>query len=332
MIVSPAQPAGLYGDGTSLALNLGDHVPFPVAASLPNPAPLIGAPPPADLGAFCIAAALLLLAADLLLSLHRRGAITLRRIAVLALLLSPGLGHAQSAALQTSLGYIRTGDPMTDQISADGLDSLSAEVSTHTSAALGAPVALDPATDSLNLYPLIYWPLRAASAPPGQPACAALNDYMHHGGLLIIDTQGGDVSGAGSGAGFAPGAGAALARATACLDLPPLQPLTGTDVLAHCFYILHDFPGRFAGASTLVAAPAARDADGVSPVIIGANDWAGAWAYDDTGVPEQLPIPGGEDQRLLADRFGTNLVIYALTGSYKADQSNLTALLGRLGP
>jgi len=80
-----------------------------------------------------------------------------------------------------------------------------------------------------------------------------------------------------------------------------------------------------------VATPAARDADGVTPVIIGQNDWVGAWARDAAGNPEQTPIPGGDDQRLIADWFGTNLVIYALTGSYKADQANLPGLLDRLG-
>jgi hypothetical protein len=110
-----------------------------------------------------------------------------------------------------------------------------------------------------------------------------------------------------------------------------LQPLTPDNVLAHCFYIVQDFPGKFDGAPVLLATPAARDADGVTPVIITQNDWAAAWARDAAGNTEQMPIPGGDEQRQVADWFGTNLVIYALTGSYKADQANLTGLLDRLG-
>ena len=330
--VSAAHPPGLYGSGaTTLAFNLGGHVPAPVSAALPNATPLGAAPPPADFGARLIAVALLLLAADLLFSLQRRGLLSLRRLALPAVLLIPlASAHAQTAALQTTLGYIRTGDPATDQISADGLGYISADVSTHTAAALDDPAALDPETDDLGLYPLIYWPVLASTPPPSAAACAALKSYMRHGGLLVIDTEGSDAGNAGSGAGFSPGAGAALSRATACLSLPPLQPLSPADVLAHCFYVLPDFPGRFTGAPTLIAAPAARDADGVSPVIIGQNDWAGAWARDALGVPEQLPIPGGEEQRVIADRFGTNLVVYALTGSYKADQNSVPALLDKL--
>ncbi len=334
--VSPEHPPGLYGNGaTTLAFNLGGHVPAPVAAALPNAAPLGNGPPSANLGAWLIAVALLLLAVDLLLSLYRRGLLGLRRLAFLAflaaLLVPPAPAQAQSGALQTTLGYIRTGDPTTDQISADGLGYISADVSAHTAAALDNPVALDPATDDLGLYPLIYWPILPTLPAPGPVACNALKSYMRHGGLLIIDSKGSDAGAAGSGAGFSPGAGAALDRATACLSLPPLQPLGPADVLAHCFYILQDFPGRFVGAPTLIAAPASRDADGVSPVVIGQNDWAGAWARDAIGLPEQLPIPGGEDQRVLADRFGTNLVIYALTGSYKSDQNSVPALLDKLG-
>jgi hypothetical protein len=82
----------------------------------------------------------------------------------------------------------------------------------------------------------------------------------------------------------------------------------------------------------LAAIPAARDADGVTPIIVSQNDWAGAWARDVAGDTEETPLPGADNQRIIADRFGINLVIYALTGSYKADQNTVPALLDRLGP
>ena len=335
--ISPAQPPGLYGaGGTTIALNLGGHVPAPNEASLPNATPLTGAGPPRTLGPPLIAAAILLLATDLLIASFLRGLLSMRRFAVLPILLllfsNAQAPASPAAALQTSLGYVRTGDAATDQLSNDGLGYLSAIVSIHTSAMLGIPVALNPAADDLAFYPLIYWPIIASAPPPSAAACAALNSYTQHGGLLVIDTAGGDAGAPGSGAGFAPGAGAALARATACLALPPLQPLTNTDALAHCFYILQGFAGRFTGAPVLIAASASRDADGVSPVIIGQNGWAAAWARDANGAPEQLPLPGGEDQRVTADRFGTNLVIYALTGDYKADQSGVLDLLNKFTP
>lgn len=71
--------------------------------------------------------------------------------------------------------------------------------------------------------------------------------------------------------------------------------------------------------------------DGVSSVIVGADDWAGAWAVDKDGRPLYAVVPGGEEQREMALRFGINLVMYVLTGNYKADQVHVPAILERLG-
>jgi hypothetical protein len=65
-------------------------------------------------------------------------------------------------------------------------------------------------------------------------------------------------------------------------------------------------------------------------VIIGGNDWAAAWAVDSTGQPI-AEIAGGDQQREMAVRFGINVVMYALTGNYKADQVHVPALLERMG-
>jgi len=243
-----------------------------------------------------------------------------KEVLAFLLLFLPMLAHAQ-----TQLAYVITGNPSTDQTSADGLAYISAYTSAHTSAELSPPAGITPGADDLSLYPLIYWPL---TTPPTQSTCDALTSYMQHGGLLIIDTQGSTATSLSSGAGFNPQADSSLAAT--CLTLPPLEPLTPSNVLTHCFFILQDTPGRFTGAPTLIATAAARDADDVTPLIITQNDWAGAWARDATGAPEQSPIPGGEDQRTQADRTGVNLIIYALTGSYKQDQASVAATLNQL--
>ena len=74
-----------------------------------------------------------------------------------------------------------------------------------------------------------------------------------------------------------------------------------------------------------------RTNDSVSPVIVGGNDWAAAWAIDTSGRNPYAVIPGGAQQRTLAYRFGVNLVMYALTGNYKGDQVHVPAILQRLG-
>ena len=66
-------------------------------------------------------------------------------------------------------------------------------------------------------------------------------------------------------------------------------------------------------------------------MIVGSHDWAGAWAVDAGNKPLYQVVPGGERQREMAYRFGINVLMYALTGNYKADQVHLPAILERLG-
>nr|HMS45714.1 DUF4159 domain-containing protein [Alphaproteobacteria bacterium] len=65
-------------------------------------------------------------------------------------------------------------------------------------------------------------------------------------------------------------------------------------------------------------------------IVIGGADWVAAWAYDENGRPMYRVVPGGDKQREIAFRFGINLVLYTLTGQYKADQIHVPAILERL--
>ena len=68
----------------------------------------------------------------------------------------------------------------------------------------------------------------------------------------------------------------------------------------------------------------------MSSVIIGLNDWAGAWAKDKNNYHLYQVVPGGERQREISYRFGINLLMYSLTGSYKSDQVHSKSILDRL--
>ena len=71
--------------------------------------------------------------------------------------------------------------------------------------------------------------------------------------------------------------------------------------------------------------------DGVSPIMITGNDFAGAWAVDETGAPLLPTVPPDEIQREYAFRTGVNIMMYMLTGNYKSDQVHVPDLLERLG-
>jgi hypothetical protein len=170
--------------------------------------------------------------------------------------------------------------------------------------------------------------------PPEHPdlpegALERVDDYLRHGGMILFDTA--DAARLLPGeAGGGPGE-QRLAAILRGLDLPPLVPVPPDHALTRAFYLLQDFPGRFTGQTVWVDEAPAGINDGVSSVVIGANDWAGAWAVDEYGTPLLPVVPGGERQREMARRFGVNLVMYALTGNYKTDQVHVPALLERLG-
>ncbi len=121
--------------------------------------------------------------------------------------------------------------------------------------------------------------------------------------------------------------------------MPALEPVPEDHVLTKAFYLLNSFPGRWAGGplwveagtSAAVNAIEAAASDGVSSIIIGSNDYAAAWAVDEAGNAAYPVSPGGERQREYAWRTGVNIMMYALTGNYKADQVHVPALLERLG-
>jgi hypothetical protein len=109
------------------------------------------------------------------------------------------------------------------------------------------------------------------------------------------------------------------------------MPVPLDHVLTKSFYLLQDFPGRWADGAVWVERSDEHVNDGVSSVIVGGNDWASAWAVGNEGRPMFAVVPGGEHQRETAYRFGVNLVMYALTGNYKSDQVHVPFILERLG-
>lgn len=340
---SPRHPPGWYGTHGQAeeaawrrALNLTAQLPAPrPAAATPASArseAIGGVPTERDLGPWLLALALLLLAVDLVISLAQRGLVGrhVSRGAALAVLLMAAPGMAQepdgAAAIATRLAYVVTGDAQVDEISRMGLVGLSDFMNRRTAAALADPHAVVPGRDDLSLYPLLYWPVLAEAPLPDAAAAAALNTFMRNGGIILLDTRD-----EGSGEGMNPGARAALRRVTRDLAVPPLAPVPDDHVLKRAFYLLQDLPGRYSGGQVWVARDQDRANDSVSPVIIGGHDWAAAWALDARGQNPYATIPGGARQRILAYRFGVNLVMYALTGNYKGDQVHVPAILERLG-
>ena len=165
---------------------------------------------------------------------------------------------------------------------------------------------------------------------------------MKQGGTVLFDTRDAIEAPPGdNGAAQTPGM-QTLREILSSLDVPELEPVPREHVLTKTFYLLRDFPGRFNAGQTWVetlpredddeaASRPARGGDGVSPIIITSNDLAGAWAIRPDGQP-MLPLtPGEPRQREFAFRAGVNIVMYTLTGNYKADQVHAPALHRTVG-
>jgi hypothetical protein len=338
-VPSPRHPPGFYGpDAARRALNLGATIERLVPLAVPEGAavrPLGVEAASRDLRPWLLAAALALLTLDLLLALWLRGLVRPAPAAraaavVVGLAVVPAAASAQldpmQAALETRLAFVVTGIPQVDSVSRAGLIGLTDFVNRRTATNLAEPMGVRPGVDDLSFFPLLYWPVTPDQGALDERGVEALNAFMAEGGIVMFDTRD-----AGSGQGMAAGAEAALRRVTRGLSIPPLAPVPADHVLTRAFYLLTDFPGRWIGGQVWVQRDQDRANDSVSPVIIGGHDWAAAWAVDEAGRHPYAAVPGGARQRLLAYRFGVNLVMYALTGNYKGDQVHVPIILERLG-
>jgi len=347
-------PPGMYGTPRAkFALNLGPTVwaAIPIdgwPAGVTNTS-LDAVKGERDLKPWVLLVALMLLLADFVLSFALRGLMPLphfKRAATTVVVLcvvasfstdvfaqkpdAPLDPAMVEAVLKTRLAYVATGSNELDRVSDSGLAALTRVLAARTSAELDKPAFLnfssgDVTAAMLMPYPLIYWRVTPDQALPSGAAVSAVNEYFRHGGMIVFDAPD-NVGALGSDGGSA---GAKLRQILARIDTPPVMPLKDDHVLTRSFYLLPGLPGRYVNGTLYVERGSTAN-DGVSSVIIGGHDWAAAWARDTSGAPLYPVVPGGEQQRESAYRAGVNMVMYALTGNYKADQVHLPAIMQRL--
>ena len=363
---TPDHPPGLYGsaDGPVAVNTLAASdrlVPLDISALRARRAAYSNTEP-SDLRGILLSSALALFLIDaIIVALLGGGFAALRRRTATAAILAfavvipmltvlPRHAYADQAAddfavkavSQTRLAYVVTGNQDVDTIVRAGLQSLSLFLAQRTALEPGDPIGVDPARDELAFFPLIYWPIVPGAAKPSRDALNRIDAYMKRGGTVLFDTRDAIEAPAGSGDDAQTAGMRTLRETLSSLDIPELEPVPPEHVLTKTFYLLRNFPGRFNEGQTWVealprddkddaASRPARGGDGVSPIIITSNDLAGAWALRPDGQP-MLPLtPGEPRQREFAFRAGVNIVMYVLTGNYKADQVHAPALIERLG-
>lgn len=339
-------PPGLYGRGAiQFALNLGNALPrLNAITTLPLGAEkkLYEGTYEIDLMPYLLWLALLLFSIDWLAMIFIVGGMNFRNlniaknflkhgIIIIAFLL-PTSSHAQTSeeqkyALGLYLAYIESGDPSIDSTSRNGLESLAATLAKRTSVEPQGAVGLDPEHDELSFFPILYWPITSSQKSLSGKAYRNIQNYLDHGGTILFDTRDESIRTNGR----LPDTENAqiLRQITSSLTIPPLAPIAEDHVLSRSFYLLKTYPGALTDGTIWLEDNKDNGRDGVSSVLIGSNDWARAWAQSETGG--SMRFYGARNDNEMALRFGVNLVMYALTGNYKADQVHIPHILERLG-
>ncbi|MBI5622860.1 MAG: DUF4159 domain-containing protein [Elusimicrobia bacterium] len=178
---------------------------------------------------------------------------------------------------------------------------------------------LAPEDELLFESPLVV--LAGLGAPPDltERQLRNLRSFVSGGGILWIE----DVSGA---------AASPFDRWVRRRFLPELlpeaelAPLPSDHVVYKTFFFLRGPAGR---ASVRPALEAVLW-DGRAAVLYSRNDILGAWAKDGLGRPLFACVPGGEAQRHQSRKLTLNILMYGLTGSYKADAVHQPFLLQKM--
>ena len=317
---SAAHPPGLYRhrlNGITVAHNLGDHIDdltpfadFPVSARFVHDGNITRAV--IDLAPYLALVALVLWLMDLWL---------LRFLSYLSLVLivlpSASWGQVSDdgwrAATHPTIGIIsQTTVPSWLH---QALKGISDTTSQRTTTAMATPHIVDLQSDTLPLYPMLYWRFADGMKPLDKNQAARLNGYMEQGGILLLDVSDweGDVT-----------------TMTRHLVIPPLVPMPHDHALTRAFYLLERAP-NFNSQDVWLSRQPHPLHDHVSPLIVLNHDYARMWlAYHvsrHSSSPFAAPPAASVDG---AVRFGVNLILYGLTGQYKKDQVHLDTILKRL--
>lgn len=170
------------------------------------------------------------------------------------------------------------------------------------------------------LFSTPFLVLSGKQAPPdlSPEETGRLRDYLTSGGFLWIDDA--------SGSAASPFDRWTRRTLAAVLPDSELKPLPSGHVLHKTFFLLRRVGGRALVSGSVEGAEWA----GSTVVVYTRNDVLGAWARTPLGGWLYECTPGGEAQRMDARKLTLNIVMYALTGSYKADAVHQPFLLQKM--
>ncbi|RAL23733.1 hypothetical protein DL240_06140 [Lujinxingia litoralis] len=192
------------------------------------------------------------------------------------------------------------------------------EVGRHTSVEVNPVVSeIWGRREELFLHPMIAMAGDRGYDPLPDEVIENLRLYLSSGGFLYIDSAEGLTDGP-----FMESVRRDLARV---FPDRPIATVPRDHTVHKSFYLIDRPVGRLDIAANLEGI---FDEERAS-VLINPNDLLGALARDAFGGWEHQVSPGGDRQRDMAQRLAVNIVLYALTIDYKADQVHIPFILRR---
>lgn len=200
------------------------------------------------------------------------------------------------------IGHVLNPDPRVNTLAQRGLQNLVVQSYLRTSVEPEGVVGIDlndPATlSNLDLIPVLYFPVTNQTQRLSEEARHALQNYTAGGGVIVIDVIGGRMNNS-----------EPLRQIIADLSIRPPERISESHPLSQSFYF-SDLQGSNGNASVWVERNAANLGEaGATSVIIGDQNWAGAWSAN--------TVTGADQEEAI--RAGLNMLVYALSGQYKLD-------------
>lgn len=230
--------------------------------------------------------------------------------------LAPSTASALGEASAFSFAIVRHGGNYDPRPS--GLKRVAWEIVKRTSIEVSLePKTIDLTDPDLFLHPFLVLAGDGDFPPFNDAEREALRRHLTFGGFLVVD----DASGL-------PGGPFDLAARRELAKVLPghaIGRVPKEHVLFKSFYLLDGPYGRVQSTSDTEAIAL----QGRLAVVFSPNDLQGATAKDSFGNWENEVVPGGEQQREKALRFGINLVMYALCLDYKDDQVHVPFIMKR---
>ncbi|MFH2202886.1 MAG: DUF4159 domain-containing protein [Elusimicrobiota bacterium] len=261
-----------------------------------------------------LALALLILFLELLLSRPRKFTAALLLLLGLCAWGSPAAAQEGDRFVWSQLGYTGAWDPYPN-VHSEVLNFV-----TQVTSVIVAPERRVLRLKDGTLFSSPFVVLSGKQAPPELDAeeIGFLRDYLTSGGFLWIEDA----------AGTAASPFDRWVRRTLAKVLPDsdLKPLPSSHVLFKTFFLLRRIGGRVMISGSVEGA----DWAGKTVVVYSHNDLLGAWAKDPLGKFLYECVPGGEAQRMEARKLSLNIIMYALTGSYKADAVHQPFILQKM--